>query len=205
MKKHLFLFIILSIVSSASTYGQSTKQATNEKHFLGLPLTIEPGIGIHTNFGTDLLLSILVQWNPVKRLALAAHSSYNINNLLQRNFNGIQTVYNYSINQKFGAGATLYSKKSSNTFLLMAGVKYTSFRERLVTPDNKNESASVSAFSPDYGLMYSLKKGVKNHFFCFRMYVPLYPIPVKAFDTWAADGNINNIALEFGIGIKIKK
>lgn len=205
MKKHLFLFIILSIVSSASTYGQSTKQATNEKHFQGLPLTIEPGIGIHTNFGTDLLLSTLVQWNPAKRLALAAHSSYNINNLLQRNFNGIQTVYNYSINQKFGAGTSFFSKRSSHSFLLMAGVKYTSFRETLVTPDNKNETTTVNTFSPDYGLMYSLKKGVKNRFFSFRIYVPLYPFPVKEFDTLAADGNINNIALEFGIGIKLKK
>jgi hypothetical protein len=205
MKKHLSLYILLLLVIVTVGFGQSNKQATNEQHFLGLPLTIEPGIGIHTNFGTDLLISTLVQWNPAKRLALASHSSYNINNLLQRNFNGIQTLYNYSINQKFGAGTSFYSKRSSNTFLLMVGVKYTSFRETLVTPDNKMASTGVSAFSPDFGLMYSLKKGIKNRFFSLRMYVPLYPFPVKEFDTWGADGNLNNIALEFGIGIKLKK
>lgn len=204
MKQYKLLLIIISILLFANSFAQSKKQATNEKHFSVRQLTIEPGVGIHTNFGTDLLITNLVQWNPKKRLAFASHSSYNINNVLQRKFNGIQTEYNYSINQKFGAGTTFYSKRSSNTFLLMAGIKYTSFKETLVTPDNKSVSASINAFSPDYGLMYSLKKGVKKHFFSFRMYVPLYPFPFKDVNTWALDGNMNNIALEFGLGIKIK-
>lgn len=204
MKQYQLLFILISLVISASSAAQSKKQSTNEKHFTARQLSIEPGIGIHINPGTDLLITNLVQWNPQKRLALASHSSYNINNLSQRNFNGIQTGYNYSINQKFGVGTSFYSKRSSSTFLLMAGVKYTSFKETLVTPDNKSVSAAVNAFSPDCGLMYSLKKGVKKHFFSFRMYVPLYPFPVKEIDTWALDGNMHNIALEFGVGIKIK-
>ena len=204
MKQYTFLFIIISMLTFANSFAQTKKQVTNEKEFTVRQLTIEPGLGIHTNSGTDLLITNLVQWNPKKRLALAAHSSYNINNVLQRKFNGIQTEYNYSINQKFGVGTTFYSKRSSSTFLLMAGVKYTSFKETLVTPDNKNVSTTVNAFSPDYGLMYSLKKGVKKHFFSFRMYVPLYPFPVKDINTWALDGNMNNIALEFGVGIKIK-
>ena len=204
MKQYKLLLIIISILLFANSFAQSKKQATNEKHFSVRQLTIEPGVGIHTNFGTDLLITNLVQWNPKKRLAFASHSSYNINNVLQRKFNGIKTEYNYSINQKFGAGTTFYSKRSSNTFLLMAGIKYTSFKETLVTPDNKSVSASINAFSPDYGLMYSLKKGVKKHFFSFRMYVPLYPFPFKDVNTWALDGNMNNIALEFGLGIKIK-
>ncbi len=204
MKQYKLLFIIISVLTFANSFAQSKKQATNEKQFTVRQLTIEPGIGIHTNFGTDLLLTNLVQWNPKKKLALVSHSSYNINNVLQRKFNGIQTEYNYSVNQKFGIGTTFYTKRSSNTFLLMAGVKYTSFKETLVTPDNNKVSANTNAFSSDYGLMYSLKKGVKKYFFSFRMYVPLYPFPLKDINIWALDGNMNNIALEFGVGIKIK-
>jgi hypothetical protein len=204
MKRFTVLYIFLSVLFCAKSFAQTNISVVKEKRTAVRKLTIEPGIGIHTNFGTDLLISNLVQWNPKKHLTLAAHSSYNINNISQRDFNGIKTNYNYSFNQKFGAGATLYSKRSSNTFLLMAGVKYTSFKETLVTPDNNKVSAAVNDFSPDYGLMYSLKKGVKKYFFSFRMYVPLYPWPVKDFNTWALDGNINNIALEFGVGIKIK-
>ncbi|MDN3654192.1 hypothetical protein QWZ08_01065 [Ferruginibacter paludis] len=204
MKQHKFLFFIISVLTFSNSLAQTEKQAIKEKHFAVRQLTIELGIGIHSNFGTDLLITNLVQWNPKKHLAFASHSSYNINNLLQRNFNGIKTEYNYSINQKFGVGTTFYSKRSSNTFLLMAGIKYTSFKEILLNPDNKNVSAGVNALSPDYGLMYSLKKGVKKYFFSFRMYVPLYPWPVKATNISAVDGNMNNIALEFGAGIKIK-
>jgi hypothetical protein len=36
------------------------------------------------------------------------------------------------------------------------------------------------------------------------MYVPLYPWPAKKFDITYTDGNMNNIALELGVGIKIK-
>jgi hypothetical protein len=86
----------------------------------------------------------------------------------------------------------------------MAGVKYTSFQETLNDPGNNKVTASVHSTSPDYGLMYHLSKGVKNYFFSFRMYVPLYPWPAKKFDITYTDGNMNNIALELGVGIKIK-
>jgi hypothetical protein len=204
MKQSKILFVIISILAYANGFAQKNMPAVKEKHNAVRQLTIELGIGIHTNFGTDFLISNLIQWNPKKRLALAAHSSFNINNISQRNFNGIKTNYNYSINQKFGVGTTFYSKRSSNTFLLMAGVKYTSFKETLSNPDNKKVSISINSLSPDYGLMYSLKKGVKKYFFSFRMYVPLYPWPIKDINISSADGNMNNIALEFGVGIKIK-
>ncbi len=204
MQQQKIIFIIISVLTFANSFAQKNIPAIEEKHPEVRQLTIEPGIGIHTNFGTDLLLSTLVQWNPEKHLSLASHTSFNINNISQRDFNGIKTDYNYSINQKFGVGTTFYSKRSSNTFLLMAGVKYTSFKETLVSPNNNKVSAAINAFSPDYGLMYSLKKGVKKYFFSFRMYVPIYPWPVKDFNISAADGNMNNIALEFGVGIKIK-
>lgn len=204
MKQQKILFVIISILSYANSFAQKNIAAVKEKRATVRQLTIEPGIGIHSNFGTDLLISNLIQWNPQKHLSLASHSSFNINNILQRDFNGIKTNYNYSINQKFGVGTTFYSKRSSNTFLLMAGVKYTSFQETLSNPDHNKISTSINSISPDYGLMYSLKKGVKKYFFSFRMYVPLYPWPVKDFNIYSADGNMNNIALEFGIGIKIK-
>ena len=204
MKQHKILFIIISVLLYANSFAQRNIAAVKEKHATVRQLTIEPGIGIHTNFGTDLLISNLVQWNPKKHLSLASHSSFNINNIFQRDFNGIKTNYNYSINQKFGVGTTFYSKRSSNTFLLMAGVKYTSFQETLINPDHNKVSASINSISQDYGLMYSLRKGVKKYFFSFRMYVPIYPWPVKDFNIYAVDGNMNNIALEFGVGIKIK-
>jgi hypothetical protein len=203
MKQSTIIIMLLAVLTFTKSIAQTKTQSGNEKHSTARLLTIAPGIGIHTNFGTDLLITNLVQWNPKKNLTLAAHSSYNINNLLQRNFNGITTNYNYSLNQKFGIGTTLYSKRSSNTFLLMAGVKYTSFKETLVTPDNNKVSAVVNALSPDYGLMYSFTRGVKKFFFSYRMYVPLYPWPAKQFDVSALDGNINNVALEFGAGINI--
>ncbi len=167
-------------------------------------LTIEPSVGIHTNFGTDLLLANLVQWNPTKRLSLAAHTSFNINNISQRDFNHVKTNYNYSINQKFGAGTTFYAKKSSHTLLVMAGFKYTTFKETLDNPDFDKVSVSISSFSPDYGLMYSYKRGLKKWFFTFRTYIPLSPWPAKGFDTDYIDGNRDNIALELGVGIRIK-
>jgi hypothetical protein len=167
-------------------------------------LTIEPGIGIHTNFGTDFLLTNLVQWNPTKRFSLASHTSFSFNNILQRDINYVKTDYNYSINQKVGAGPTLYSKRSSHTFLLMVGFKYTAFKETLYHPDLDQVSVSINGFSPDYGLMYSYKKGLKKCFFTFRTYIPIYPWPVKGSNINYIDGNRDNIALELGIGVKIK-
>ncbi len=58
----------------------------------------------------------------------------------------------------FGIGTTFYSKKSSNTFLLMGGVKYTSFKETLNDPDNNKISSAINSIGPDYGIMYNLKK-----------------------------------------------
>lgn len=204
MKKQKILFILVSILAFTNVFAQRNMLAEKEKYSPIRQLTIDPAIGIHANFGTDILLSTLVQWNPEKHLSVASHSSFNINDISQREFNGIKTGHNYSINQKFGVGTTFYSKRSSNTFLLMAGVKYTSFEESLINPDNVKISTSVNAVSPDYGLMYDFRKGGKKYFFSFRIYVPLYPWPVKNVNISAADGNMNNIAFEFGAGIKIK-
>lgn len=189
MKHSIYLLVLLTMLMARNSSAQ---------------ITISPAIGLHTNYGKDLLMTNLVQWNPKKRLALAAHTSFNINNPFKRTFNGIKTNYDYSINQKFGIGTTFYAKKSTSTFLLMAGVKYSAFKESLTTPDNKAVSSTINSTTPDYGLMYSFTKGNRNTFFSFRMYVPLYPWPIKGSDINHIDGNINNIALELGVGIKIK-
>lgn len=200
--KYLTLFIIL--ITSHFGFAQKDSTASSTNNPLYRQVTVEPGIGVHTNFGVDVLLSTLVQWNLYHRLSIATHSSFNINNATQRNFNHVQTDYNYALNQKIGVGTTLYGKKGSHTWLLMGGIKYTSYRETLQNPDFNKVSTSISAFSPDYGLMYSYKRGGKKYFFTYRVYLPLYPWPVKGSDINYIDGNMNNIALEFGIGMKIK-
>jgi hypothetical protein len=199
MKLFAYLLFVLALLTSTTVIAQNKIPSAVVRE-----LTIEPGVGIHTNFGTDFLLTNLLQWNQTKRFSLAAHSSFNFNNISQRDVNHVKTNYNYSINQKFGAGTTFYSKKSSHTFLLMAGFKYTAFKETLDHPDLDQVSVSINGFSPDYGLMYSYKRGLKKYYFTFRTYIPLYPWPVKGSNTDYIDGNRDNIALEFGIGIKIK-
>ena len=122
----------------------------------------------------------------------------------KRYFNHIKTNYNYSINQKFGVGTSLYAKRSTHTFLLMVGAKYTSYKETLDSDDFEKTGVAIDALSPDYGLMYSLKRGWKKYFFTVRTYLPLYPWPAKGSNPLYLDGNMNNISLELGIGVKIR-
>ena len=198
-----YFFLLISLLSGTCVFAQKDISTPANKYSTVPQLTIEPGIGIHTNFGTDVLVTNLVQWNPRKHLSIASHTSFNINNITQRYFNGIKTDYNYSINQKFGIGTTFYAKRWSHTFLLMAGARYTTYRETLDDERFDKVSTTISALSPDYGLMYSLKREWKKYFFTYRMYVPLYPWPIKGSNILYVDGNIDNIALEVGIGVKI--
>ncbi len=195
MKLIIHLSLAIFLFTFTLGYSQSEMART---------LTIEPGIGIHTNFGTDLLISNLLQWNPNKRLAIASHSSFNINNITQRDFNNVKTDYNYSLNQKFGAGTTLYSKNSSHTFLFMAGMKYTAYQETLDNPNFNKVSISITASSPDYGMMYSLKRGWKKYFFTCRFYLPLSPWLTYGATIENVQGTLRDTALECGVGIKIK-
>jgi hypothetical protein len=199
LKIHLSLVLLLG----AFTYANAQKDIA-PAHSLMRRLTIEPGVGIHTNFGTDVLISNLVQWNPNKRLAIASYSSFNINNVTQRNFNHIKTDYNYSFNQKFGVGTTVYSKKSSHTFLLMMGMKYTAYQETLDHPNFDKVSIATSSFSPDNGVMYSFKRGWKKYFFTTRFYLPLSPWLTKGAKIENIQGTLRDTAIEFGVGIKLK-
>lgn len=167
-------------------------------------LTVEPAIGFHTNMGADLILSAMVQWSPKRKLALASHSFYSINNITAREQNYVVTDYNYSLSQRLGVGTTFYAKRSSHSIFFMGGVNYTAYQETLKNPALDEVTTSISSLSPDYGLMYSLKKGGKKCFFTFRAYIPLYPWPMKGSDINYVDANMNTISLEFGVGIKIK-
>ncbi len=204
MKLKIYLSLAIFLYAYAHGYSQNALATVDSKHSLVRKLTIEPGVGIHTNFGIDFLISNLVHWNPKKRLSFASYSSFNINNVTQRYFNHIKTDYNYSLNQKFGAGTTVYSKKYSHTFFAMVGIKYTAFQETLENPNFNKVSTSISAFSPDYGMMYSLKRGWKKYFFTARFYLPLSPWLTKGAHIENIQGTLRDTALEFGIGIKIK-
>jgi hypothetical protein len=202
LKTHLSLVILLC--TYAHGFAQSDLSSVDAKPSMVRMLTIEPGVGIHTHFGTDFLISNLVQWNPNQRLAFAAYSSFNLNNVMQRNFNYVKTDYNYSFNQKFGAGTTFYSRRSTHTFLLMVGAKFTAYQETLDNPNVNSVSTSIRALSPDYGMMYSFKRGWRKYFFTSRFYLPLSPLLSKGFKIEYVQGTLRDIALEVGVGIKLK-
>ena len=122
----------------------------------------------------------------------------------KRNFNYINTDYNYTLTQTFGIGTSLYTKHSSHTFSFMARIRYDAFKETLENPDFEKVSASVSSNSPDPGLLYNLKVGKKKYFFSYRMFVPLYPYPFKSSYIWSLTDNMSNLSLEFGLGIRLK-
>jgi len=201
----LFNVISLLTILLSSTAGLAQNDTNGgTKKYPHRVLTLEPSVGVHTNMGTDLLLSAMVQWSPKRRLAFASHSFYSINNITARDVNYVVTDYNYSLSQRLGVGSTFYTKRSSHSFFFMAGVNYTAYQETLMNPGLEEVTTSISSVSPDYGLMYSLKKGGKKCFFTFRAYIPLYPWPMKGSDINYVDANMNTISLEFGVGIKLK-
>lgn len=199
MRHYIKLFLTLLLLTNTYAFAQD-----NTPKSIDRILSIEPGAGIHTNFGTDFLLTNLVQWNVTTRFTLAGYTSFNFNNIFQRDFNYIKTEYNYSINQKFGFGTTFYSIKNSHSFLVLAGAKYTEFKETLDNPNFDRVSISISSLSPDYGLMYSFKKGCNKYFFTSRIYVPLSPWLTKGAKIENLQGTFRDVALELGLGIKIK-
>jgi hypothetical protein len=201
MKTIVNLFIFFSFLTlSATAQNSDTEIARN-----GIPsrrITLEPAIGLEPM--SDLIISNLVQLNIKKRLSIVSYTSYSYNNSMQRDFNYIKTNYNYTLSQKFGVGTSLYTKHSSHTFSLMAGIRFDAYKETLENPDFENVSASVSSVSPDLGLLYNLKIGKKKYFFSYRMYIPLYPYPVISSDIWSLSDNMSNLSLEFGLGIRLK-
>lgn len=196
----LFFLLLTHVVFAA----QKESSDVTHKNYSLSTLTTEPAIGINPWPMSDLSLSNLLQWNIKRKLSLVAHTSYSYNNAFLRNFNHIKTNYNYSLRQIIGPGTTFYAKNSSHTFSLLAGIKYDTYKETLENPEFEAFSASVNSIRPDAGLMYNLKIGNKKYFFSYRMYLPLYPFPFKSLDTFSIDGNMANLSIEFGFGIRLK-
>jgi hypothetical protein len=197
MKKQQLYTIIIMLVSIYSfAQSDSTKNYKNT-------ITIEPGIGISPMPIMDMTLSNIVQWGINKRLKVVSYTSLKENNLFLRNFNYIKGSNNHTITQKFGVGTSFYTKRSEHTFSLLGGVKYDTYRETLDNPKYDKITVSVQSWSPDTGILYNLKLGKKKYFFSYRMYIPLSPYPLITRDLSASDGNISNVSLEAGLGIRL--
>ena len=203
MKTIIYLSISFSLLTLSAS-AQKDSSETAENSYPCAKSNNRTRNRSETSPMSDLIISNLVQWNIKKRLSIVSYTSYSYNNAMQRDFNYIKTNYNYSLSQKFGVGTSLYTKHSSHTFSFMAGIRYDAFKETLENPDFEKVSASVSSVSPDVGLLYNLKIGKKKYFFSYRMYIPLYPYPFKSSDIWSIDGNMANLSLEFGFGIRLK-
>jgi hypothetical protein len=204
MKTIIYISIFFSILNLQVSAAQKDSTEKAKSRYPVSIVTIEPAIGLNPMPSSDLLITNLIQWNIQKRLSIVSHTSYSFNSAFQRNINYVKTNYNYSLSQKFGIGTSLYLKNSSHTFSLLAGIKYDAFKETLENPEFEKVSASLSSTSPEAGFMYSLKIGRKKYFFSYRMYIPLYPYPIKSLDINSMDGNMANLSLEFGFGIRLK-
>jgi len=207
MKIFTYFSAILLLLNQPIMFAQSDSLQTKNNYLPNGTLTIEPGIGLKPGPTTPtpgLMISNLVQWNITKRLNILSHTSYTYNNAFLRDFNYITTNYSNSLSQKFGVGTSLYGKRSSHTFSFMAGIQFDNFKETLNNPEFENLEVSSSSLSPDFGLIYNLKIGKKKYFFSYRMYLPLYPYPFKSSDITSIDGNISNLSMEVGLGIRLK-
>lgn len=204
MKRINYITILLVLLSLTAATAQNIPTQTAKSGYHIPTLTIEPAIGLNPYTMGNVLVSNVVQWNVEKRISILSYTSYAYNNAFSRDFNYVRTDYNCSLTQKFGIGTSIYGKRASHTFSLMAGIKYDAFKETLHNPEFEQVSASVESISPDAGLMYNLKLGKGKCFFSYRMYLPIYPYPIKSFDIWSLDGNLSNITMEFGLGIRLK-
>lgn len=206
MKHKIYIQLIALVLISTAGLAQSEskKISVNEnRRFQFKDVSIQPGVGMRMNFGKDLILTNLIIAHSHEHISLAAYSSISQNNLFQRNFNYIKTNYDYSVSQSVGVGTTLFWKYTSHSFLFMLGVKYTNFKQTLQNPELEQVASKVSALSPDMGFRYNFTYGIKKWFFHAGLYLPLYPYPFKSANIEAIDGNLKNIALEAGVGIKI--
>jgi hypothetical protein len=166
-------------------------------------VSIEPGIGISPMPIVDISLTNVVQWGLTKGLDVISYTSWKENNLFLRNFNYIKGTNNHSLSQKFGVGTSLNTKRSIHTVSILAGLKYTTYTETMNNPKFEKVKVKINSWSPDAGILYNLKLGKKKYFFSYRMYVPLAPYPLISRDISSIDGNLANVSLEAGLGIRL--
>lgn len=161
-------------------------------------LTMEPAIGTRLNSlmgSPDIQVANLLQYNYKKRLSFIAHTAIS-SDLKPGWVTDVRQNYSYSFFQKFGIGTSFYTKRSSNTFSILAGVAYNAYSGTM-NNDQFAESITTKASSlrTDYGIMYNLKSGRKKYFLSSRLYLPLKD---------GLYGISENADLEFGIGMRLK-
>ncbi len=198
-KQYLYTVTIMFMIIYTYAQNDSLKSSATYKN----KFTIEPGIGISPMPIVDMSLTNIVQWGIAKRFSVISYTSLKENNLFKRNFNYIKGTNNHTISQSFGVGTTFCSKHADHTFSMLAGIKYTTYTETMSNPQFEKVQVSISEWNPDAGLMYNLKLGRKRFFFSYRMYIPLAPYPMLSRDFSSVDGNIANISLEAGLGIRL--
>jgi len=204
MKLVKYISVLALIINSAVANAQTDTTKTIADNHESRMLTLEPAIGINPYPSSDFLVSNILQWNYSRKLSVIAYTVYSANNAFERTFNYVTNDYNYFLSQKIGIGTTFYSGRSSHTISFLGGIKYDAYKETLDNPDYEKVSVSFSSVNPDFGLMYNLKLGKKKYYFSYRMYIPLCPYPLITSDILAIDGNMANISMEFGVGIRLK-
>lgn len=196
--KTTILFTTLLLLNAATMHSQADTSLRKTRFF------VEPGIGITPMPLVDLMLSAIIQCGISKNISAISYTSFKENNPFIRNFNHIRTTNNHSISQKFGIGLNLKTKRSIHCISMLAGAKYETYRETLNNPEFEKISVKIDSWSPDLGLMYNLKLGRGKYFLSYRMYIPLFPYPIYTADFTSIDGNLADVSLELGFGIRIQ-
>ncbi len=161
--------------------------------------SIEPAIGMRLSaaFGlVDIQISGLVQYNLNKHISLASHTALSFDLNTFKAFKNIDQKYSVTTFQKFGIGATAYTKRTAHTIFLMGGGKYFAYSGSVSNPTIQDKvQTKFNTFAFDKGLMYNLKIGTGKHYFSGRVYAPVFD------GKWIA---IENTALEAGVGFQLK-
>jgi len=199
-KSQLFITFLFSGILSSFAQNDSLNVPKKTSY----KMTVEPGIGISPMPIMDMTLSNIVQVRITKRLSVISYTSIKENNLFLRTFNYIKSTNNYTLTQKLGAGPSFYRKRSIHTLSLLAGIKYDTYHETLNNPKFEKVDVTIKSWSPDVGMMYNIKLGKNKYYFSYRMYIPLFPYPIKTMDITGIDGNLANVSLEIGLGIRLK-
>jgi hypothetical protein len=195
------ILIVAFTLATINTFSQQDSLGREKRKNR---ITIEPAIGISPLPIVDMNLSNIIQLELTKRFSVISYTSIKDNNLFKRNFNYIRTINNISLSQNIGVGASLYSKKGMHTFSLLGGIKYDTYHEFLDNPEFEKADVKITTLTPDLGFMYNAKIGRKKYFMSYRVYLPLNPYPLQTTDFTAIDGNLANVSLEIGCGIRIK-
>lgn len=171
-------------------------------NFTFAQLSIEPALVIRpvsTVFGAgDFGLSAVTNYTLNKRFSVASYTSI-INRFYQGGeINNVDVSYRMDINQLFGPGVQFHARKSVHSIYLMAGLGFTSFKEKLQNPELElDQSYSASHLGERFGLLYSWKRKVNEQInFTARAF-----IPIKVFETVYPD--FLEMTLEAGLSISL--